>query len=77
MTSFLKFILVFVIVFYLIKILFRYFIKKFLNNYNNNSKDNFAKQEKKEGNITVENSEQKKTYPKDMGEYVDYEEVDE
>ena len=78
MITFLKVILVFSIVYYLMKLLFRYFIKKFLNSHNINT-NNFSKEtEKKEGEITVENTGNKsKIHTKEEGEYVDYEDVDE
>ena len=78
MLTFIKVILVFVIVYYLMKLLFRYFIQKFLNSHNMNT-NNFSKEkEKKEGEITVEKTENKdKIHTKEEGEYVDYEDVDE
>ena len=78
MITFLKVILIFVIIFYLIKFVFRYFIQKFLNNHNTNTKDFYNSKEKKEGEVTVEKTEQKKKiHSKDEGEYVDFEDVDE
>ncbi len=78
MITFLKVLLVFVIIYYLVKIIFKHFLQKFLNNYNSNRKDFFHTQEKKEGEVTLEKTEQKeKKHSKNEGEYIDFEEVDE
>ena len=88
MTGFLTYIFWFFIILYLIKflarifapILLRYFANKIQNRFHQQFSQNFYNQQhtsKKEGEVTIEkNKDSEKKKASDVGEYVDFEEIE-
>ncbi|WP_421921206.1 DUF4834 family protein [Marinifilum sp.] len=80
--AFLKFIIVAVGIYYLLKLIIRamfpFLVKKTFDKMQNEAKRQQQAQEKKEGEVTIDKSTDKKNNPnkKDIGDYVDFEEVD-
>ncbi|MCF8368136.1 MAG: DUF4834 family protein [Bacteroidales bacterium] len=58
---------------YIMPLIARYFIRKTITNFEKQGKP----AQKKEGEITIETAPKKKSQTDSLGEYVDYEEVDE
>lgn len=76
-----KFLLVAYLIYFIVKLLFRNFIKKtlsnsFFDNYQSNQSTVREETTKPEGSITIkENQKKNKKIDKNIGEYVDYEDV--
>lgn len=84
MIGLLRIIFVFAIVLMVIRFLTRYLFPLFLGTYVNkkmsdmhqNQQAHYNNQKKREGEVTIDVKPEKgKTYPKDSGEYVDFEEI--
>jgi hypothetical protein len=81
----LRTILIIVLVYYLFKFIARYampwiaryFIKKTQDNLRKQYENQNSVNTKKEGEVHIDSVPQKKTTLNDVGEYVDYEEIDE
>jgi len=73
-----RFILILFIIFFLIRIITRFILKKYVQKMQNQYKDpHHQTQQKKEGDVTIKSSsKQNKKIDDDVGDYVDYEEVD-
>lgn len=80
--AFIKFIIIAVGIYYLLKLVFRalfpVLVKKTFDKMQEQAKQQ-QQNTKKEGEVTIDKSFDKKTNPnkKDIGDYVDFEEVDE
>ncbi len=84
MTGLLKFIFIFLLVYYGLKLITRYVVPFFAKRYIKNMQNNFNKQQHKkpyynksnEGDVIIKSNQRKgKKVDKDIGEYIDYEEV--
>ena len=81
--AFLKFIIIAVGVYYLLKLIIRamfpFLVQKTFDKMQKEAQRQQQAQEKKEGEITIDKNPTGKTNPnkKDVGDYVDFEEVDE
>ena len=81
----LRTILIIVLVYYLFKLIARYampwiakyFIKKTQDNLRKQYESQNEMNKKKEGEVNIDSSPNKKTSLNDVGEYVDYEDVEE
>jgi len=73
-----RFILILFIIFFLIRIITRFILKKYVKNMQNQYRDpHHQTQQKKEGDVTIKSSSKhNKKIDHDVGDYVDYEEVD-
>lgn len=73
----LKFLLIFLIIIYLVGFVFRLIVRNWFNKMTNQNPRDYEKNKKKEGDVTIERKPKKdKTFDKDEGEYVDYEEIE-
>jgi len=74
----LKFILIILIIFWIFRLIINYFARSFMKNLNNNGQNDYTQtKRKKEGDIHIEKKPaQNKKIKKDVGEYIDYEDVD-
>lgn len=84
MTGLLKFIFIFLLVYYGLKLITRYVVPFFAKRYIKNMQNNFNKQQhnksyynkSNEGDVIIKSNQRKgKKVDKDIGEYIDYEEV--
>lgn len=73
-----RFILILFIIFFLIRIITRFIVKKYVKNMQNQYREPHQQtQQKKEGDVTIKSSSKhNKKINHDVGDYVDYEEVD-
>ncbi len=77
MVAFLRILLIAVLVYYIIKFLGRFLFARFLRNFE--SKMNGSQEiykNRKEGEVTVQTQQQKNNKSKDVGEYIDFEEIE-
>jgi len=73
-----RFILIFFIIFFLIRVVTRFIFKKYVKNMQKRYEDKQQQYyQKREGDVTIKSSEKgDKKIDDDIGDYVDYEEVD-
>tara|TARA_B100000427_G_scaffold264121_1_gene229161 strand:+ start:278 stop:505 length:228 start_codon:yes stop_codon:yes gene_type:complete len=74
----LKFILTFIIIYYVFKFLSRLYLSYILNRFKNNSFRNYNDKynNQKEGDVTINKMPKEKPKNKNVGDYIDYEEID-
>jgi len=74
----LRFILIFIIVVYILRLLGRLFFFSITRNYNTRSNSRRYDNYRKEGDVTIDtnSASQQKMVKKDIGDYINYEEVD-
>lgn len=74
----LKFILIFIIVVYILRLLGRLFFFSVARNFNTKSNSHRYDNYRKEGDVTIDtkNTSQQKIVKKDIGDYINYEEID-
>ena len=71
-------ILIILLLIIVINLIGRYLYRKFILQFQNKYKDQQGQQRHKDGDVYIKNKPKEKKYiPKDEGEYVDFEEVDE
>lgn len=79
MLEMLKFLLIFILVSILVSWVFRamvtYAAKKFVNNFSQQNQDGYQSRNRKEGDVHIRQTPRDKKIDKDVGEYVDYEEI--
>ncbi len=77
MKTFLIILLVALIVYYILKYLGRFLLLRMFRNLENKMNDaNSNYDNNKEGDVTIQNKQTKNHKTKDVGEYVDFEEVE-
>jgi len=74
-----RFALILLIIFFIIRIFTRYILQSYFKNMQKNFEDQQRQyQQKKDGDITVENRpDSNKKFDKNEGDYIDYEEIKE
>jgi len=74
----LKIILTFIIIYYVFKFLSRLYLSYILNRFKNNSFRNYKDKSnnQKEGDVTINKMPKEKPKNKNVGDYIDYEEID-
>jgi len=73
-----RFILILLLIFFVIRLVTRFILKKYIKNMQNRYEDKKQQYyQKKEGDVTIKSSSKgDKKIDEDLGDYVDYEEVD-
>jgi len=73
-----RFILILLLIFFVIRLVTRFVLKKYIKNMQNRYEDKKQQYyQKKEGDVTIKSSSKgDKKIDEDLGDYVDYEEVD-
>ena len=74
----LKLILTFIIIYYVFKFLSRLYLSYILDRFKNNSFRNYndKSDNQKEGDVTINKMPKEKLKNKNVGDYIDYEEID-
>jgi|TARA_X000001036_G_C20083231_1_gene564030 hypothetical protein len=74
----LKFILTFIVVYYIFKFLSRLYLAYVLNKFKNNpfSHTKNKSSDEKEGDVTIDKMPKGNSKNKNVGDYIDYEEID-
>ncbi len=76
MKTFLTIILIALIVYYILKYLGRFLLYRMMNKFGADLNENDNMTNKQEGDVSIQNKQKKNNKTRDIGEYVDFEEID-